>query len=164
MRRDSYLGDFDYTQPNRQDYRIDWPMRTQFDLQRFLDAQAKVYADVCEELHRGRKRSHWMWFIFPQIKGLGHSETARYFAIDSLAEAQAFLSHPVLGHRLRECSRFVLAIEGQSAEEIFGSPDNLKFHSSMTLFAAADPQDPAFKECLIKYFLGEPDPATLLQL
>lgn len=139
-------------------------MQEQFDLQRFLDAQAKVYADVCDELRRGKKRSHWMWFIFPQIKGLGHSETAKHFAIVSLAEAQAFLAHPVLGNRLRECSRLVLAIEGESAEAIFGDPDNLKFRSSMTLFAAVDPQDSVFEECLTKYSWGKPDPATLLQL
>lgn len=138
-------------------------MSDPYKLQRFVAAQEATYADVIEELRQGRKRTHWMWFIFPQIKGLGHSETARYFAIDSVAEAQAYLAHPVLGRRLRECCRLLAALEGRSAEEVFAFPDNMKFRSSLTLFAAADPQDPVFNECLLKYFRGEPDPATLAQ-
>lgn len=139
-------------------------MNDQYDLQRFVDAQQPVYENVCEELRKGSKRSHWMWFIFPQIKGLGHSAMARKFAISSLAEAKAYLEHPVLGIRLRECSRLVAAVDGRSIDEIFGFPDNLKFRSSMTLFALAAPDNQVFNECLRKYFGGEADPSTLAQL
>ena len=135
-----------------------------YDLQRFVDAQASVYAQVCEELRQGRKRSHWMWFIFPQIKGLGHSATAQRFAVSSLAEAKAYLEHPVLGARLRECSRLVAVVAGRSVDEIFGFPDNMKFRSSMTLFALAAPDDQVFNDCLRKYFAGEADQSTLAQL
>ena len=134
-------------------------------LQRFMDAQASVYAQVCSELRDGRKRTHWMWFIFPQIKGLGHSEMATRFAIASLQEAQAYLEHPILGPRLGECTRLVNQVEGRSIEQIFGYPDDLKFHSSMTLFARAAPDDEqVFDEALRKYFGGELDPATLERL
>jgi uncharacterized protein (DUF1810 family) len=134
-------------------------------LQRFLDAQASVYAQVCTELRDGRKRTHWMWFIFPQIKGLGHSEMASRFAISSLNEAQAYLEHPTLGPRLKECTRLVNEVEGRSVEQIFGYPDDLKFRSSMTLFARAAPDDEqVFDEALRKYFGGKPDPATLERL
>ncbi len=132
-----------------------------FDLQRFVDAQASIYAQVCAELRDGRKQSHWMWFIFPQIEGLGHSEMARRFAISSRDEAVAYLAHPVLGPRLRECTSLVNRIEGRTAREILGSPDDLKFRSSMTLFAAATPDNEVFKEALQKYFEGVGDPATL---
>lgn len=136
-------------------------MNDRYNLKRFLDAQDPVYEAVKTELQAGKKRSHWMWFVFPQIKGLGQSHMARNFAIASLDEAQAYLAHPVLGARLLECSRLVAAIEGRSVEEIFGYPDDMKFRSSMTLFAQADPQNRVFADCLRKYFGGKPDPATL---
>jgi uncharacterized protein (DUF1810 family) len=135
-----------------------------FDLQRFVDAQNRVYESVCAELHAGKKNSHWMWFIFPQIKGLGHSEMARAYAVSSLAEAQAYLRHPLLGPRLRECSSLVAAIEDRTIADIFGYPDDLKFHSSMTLFAQATPDNDIFKTCLQKYFAGKMDSPTLAQL
>lgn len=135
-----------------------------FDLQRFIDAQAPVYDAVLTELRAGRKRSHWMWFIFPQIAGLGHSEMAWRYAIPGLAEAQAYLAHPLLGARLRTCSRLVEAIPGATAPAIFGSPDDRKFRSSMTLFAQAAPGEAVFRDCLRKYFDGKPDPATLALL
>ena len=111
-------------------------MNDPYDLQRFVDAQDPAFEQVCAELHAGRKRSHWMWFIFPQLKGLGHSETARKFAISSRQEAEAYLQHPILGPRLRRCTQLVTEVEGRSIEQIFGYPDDLKFHSSMTLFAS----------------------------
>ena len=139
-------------------------MDDRFQLQRFVDAQQRVYETVLGELHAGRKRSHWMWFIFPQIAGLGHSITAQRFAISSLDEAVAYIAHPVLGLRLRECTALVAGIEGRSIAEIFGHPDDMKFHSSMTLFARAAPWEPTFAACLHKYFGGEPDPQTLARL
>ena len=139
-------------------------MNDQYDLQRFVDAQQTIYENVREELRNGSKRSHWMWFIFPQVQGLGHSAMAQKFAISSLAEAQAYLQHPVLGARLRECSGLVAAVDGRSIEEILGFPDNMKFRSSMTLFALAAPDDQVFKDCLHKYFGGETDGSTLTQL
>ncbi|MGZ3237322.1 MAG: DUF1810 domain-containing protein [Burkholderiaceae bacterium] len=139
-------------------------MSDPFNLQRFLDAQKPVFDKVCAELAEGRKRSHWMWFIFPQIKGLGHSDMARKFAISSLEEAKAYLTHPILGSRLRECCRLVANIEGRSIDDIFGYPDNLKFHSSMSLFAQATSDNQIFMDCLKKYFGGNPDQATLNQL
>jgi uncharacterized protein (DUF1810 family) len=135
-----------------------------FQLQRFVDAQQPIYAAVVRELRTGRKRSHWMWFIFPQVSGLGHSVTSQTFAVSSLAEAVAYLAHPTLGPRLRECAALVVGIEGRSIEEIFGHPDDLKFHSSMTLFARAAPREPIFGACLQKYFGGRPDPQTLARL
>lgn len=135
-----------------------------FDLRRFVEAQAPVYEQVRRELAAGRKTSHWMWFIFPQIRGLGHSPTALLFAIGSIAEASAYLEHPVLGQRLRECTALVNAVEGKSASQIFGSPDDLKFRSSMTLFAAAAPDESTFQQALEKYFGGEPDRLTLGKL
>src|ERR1700742_60135 len=111
--------------------------RDAYDLGRFVEAQEGVYARVCEELRRGAKTSHWMWFIFPQIRGLGRSAMAERFAIGSLEEARAYLGHGVLGVRLRECTELVNAVEGKTVGEIFGFPDHLKFHSSMTLFARA---------------------------
>jgi uncharacterized protein (DUF1810 family) len=135
-----------------------------YNLQRFVLAQQPVYENVRAELRAGQKRSHWMWFMFPQIRGLGYSELAQKFAISSLDEAKAYLQHPVLGARLRECSRLVADAEGRSAEEIFGYPDTLKFRSSMTLFAKASEENDVFSDCLRKYFGGEMDPSTLSQL
>jgi uncharacterized protein (DUF1810 family) len=140
------------------------PMSDPYDLQRFVYAQNAVYDKVCSELRDGRKKSHWMWFIFPQIEGLGSSPLARKFAISSLAEASAYLEHPVLGPRLAECTRLVNLVEGRPIEQIFGYPDDLKFRSSMTLFAHATPANPVFIEALQKYFSGEFDPATLARL
>jgi uncharacterized protein (DUF1810 family) len=135
-----------------------------FDLQRFVEAQNPVYSRVLAELCRGRKTSHWMWFVFPQIEGLGASPMAVKFAISSLDEAKAYLAHPVLGPRLRECVGLVNRVEGASAHDIFGAPDDRKFHSSMTLFHRAAPDDERFKEALRKYFNGGFDQGTLARL
>jgi uncharacterized protein (DUF1810 family) len=135
-----------------------------FQLQRFVDAQEPVYETVLVELRAGRKRGHWMWFIFPQIVGLGRSAIAQRFALASLEEASAYLAHPVLGRRLRECAMLVAGISGRSITEIFGNPDDMKFRSSMTLFARAGPDEPIFATCLRQYFGGEPDPQTLANL
>jgi len=134
-----------------------------FDLQRFVDAQESAIARVREELRAGRKRSHWIWFVFPQIAGLGFSAMAQTYAIASLDEAKAYLAHPVLGPRLRECTQLVLAVDGKTAHAIFGSPDDLKFRSCVTLFDAVAPND-VFGEALAKYFEGKADPATLDKL
>ena len=136
-------------------------MEDQYDLQRFVAAQDPVFETVCDELRDGRKRSHWMWFIFPQISGLGHSAMARKYAISSLDEARAYLRHPVLGTRLRSCCELVSPLRGRTAEEIFGATDAMKFRSSMTLFAHAASDNRLFNECLRKFFDGKPDPATL---
>lgn len=133
-------------------------------LQRFVDAQDPVFEQVCKELRAGRKRSHWMWFIFPQLAGLGRSALAEKFAISSRAEAEAYLQHTVLGPRLRECSRLVTGVEGRSIEEIFGHPDHLKFHSAMTLFAHASADNQVFMDALQKYFGGELDRLTIERL
>ena len=130
-------------------------------VQMFVDAQNSVYADVTAELKAGRKTSHWMWFIFPQLTGLGSSTMARRFALSSMADARAFLDHPVLGRRLRECTRLLLDLNEQPIERVLGSPDDLKFRSSMTLFAAAAPNEALFPEALEKYFHGERDPKTV---
>ncbi len=130
------------------------------DLERFVDAQANVYDDALAELRRGRKGSHWMWFVFPQIAGLGFSPMSQRYAIASLDEAREYLSHPVLGPRLRECVAAVLAVEGRSAEEILGLVDARKLRSSMTLFHRAAPYESVFREVLDRYFAGEADPAT----
>lgn len=135
-----------------------------FDLQRFVDAQARVYHTVLDELRAGRKRSHWIWFIFPQVAGLGSSPTAARYAISSLDEARAYLRHDLLGARLHECARLVNAIQGRSINEIFGSPDDLKVRSSMTLFARATEDNRDFVELLDKYYDGEEDPQTLKRL
>lgn len=132
-----------------------------FDLRRFVDAQGGVYESVCEELRAGRKRSHWMWFVFPQLRGLGRSPTAVRFSISSIDEARAYLAHDVLGPRLRECARLVTAIDGRTAEEIFGWPDDMKLRSSMTLFARAAADNGDFVAVLEKFYGGEGDPATL---
>lgn len=131
-----------------------------FDLKRFVDAQAAVYGDVRAELAAGRKTSHWMWFVFPQLKGLGRSSTAQYYGIGSADEARAYWAHPLLGPRLRECTELVLAHGGLDAHAIFGSPDDLKFRSCMTLFAQAT-GDAVFARALEKFFDGEGDPATI---
>jgi uncharacterized protein (DUF1810 family) len=138
-------------------------MNDRFNLQRFVDAQARVYEEVRRELRAGRKESHWMWFVFPQIAGLGQSPTSIRFAIASLEEARAYLADPILGPRLRECAKLALDVEGKTARQIFGPIDEMKFRSSMTLFAAAAREEPLFSGCLEKYF-GEPDPATLERL
>ncbi len=135
-------------------------MSDPFDLQRFVDAQAPVYRRVVAELRHGRKQSHWMWFIFPQLAGLGHSPMARRFAIGSREEAIAYLGHGVLGLRLRECTALVNALEGRTIREILGSPDDLKFCSSMTLFGAAS-SDPVFATAIAKFYGGRPDARTL---
>ena len=135
-------------------------MTDPFDLQRFLDAQSSVYPIVLDELRRGRKQSHWMWFIFPQLAGLGHSAMAQRFAIASRAEAVAYLGHGVLGSRLRECTALVNGIEGRTILEILGSPDDLKFHSSMTLFGAVS-SDPKFAVAITKFYGGKRDQRTL---
>ena len=140
------------------------PAADPFHLDRFLSAQAPVIEDVLAELRAGRKQTHWMWFIFPQLKGLGRSWMAEKFGISSREEAQAYLDHPVLGSRLLECVRLVNLIEGRSAEDILGSVDTLKFRSSMTLFAAISGKDSIFTTALTKYFNGQPDPLTLDRL
>ena len=136
-------------------------MSDQYELKRFVEAQEGVYEQACAELRAGRKRSHWMWFVFPQIQGLGSSPTAVRYAISGMEEARAYLEHPVLGPRLRECAGIVVGVEGRSVEEIFGYPDDLKFHSSMTLFAKASEEAGVFGEALEKYFGGEMDQGTL---
>ena len=130
------------------------------DLTRFLDAQAPIYETALGELRAGRKRSHWMWFVFPQLAGLGMSSTARFYGIAGLDEARTYLAHPVLGARLLACTRAVLGVEGRSLHAIFGSPDDLKFRSSMTLFDRAG-GEPVFREALVRYCEGQPDSRTL---
>ncbi|HEX9116918.1 MAG TPA: DUF1810 domain-containing protein [Anaerolineae bacterium] len=132
-----------------------------FDLERFVSAQEGVYGGALAELRSGRKRTHWMWFVFPQIDGLGHSPISKHYAIKNLAEARAYLDHPVLGPRLRECADAVLAVRGHSAAELFGYPDDLKLKSSMTLFAQVAERGSAFGRVLEKYFGGEQDANTL---
>jgi uncharacterized protein (DUF1810 family) len=139
-------------------------MSDPYELVRFVDAQERVYDQACKELRKGRKRSHWMWFVFPQVAGLGRSFMARRYEIGSLDEARAYLSHPILGPRLVECTDIVNAIEGKTLYEIFGTPDDLKFRSSMTLFAMAAPDTQVFRAALEKYCSGEEDPLTLAQL
>jgi uncharacterized protein (DUF1810 family) len=140
------------------------PGQDPYAVQRFVDAQRTVYAQVETELRAGRKESHWMWYIFPQIKGLGHSAMAQKYAISSVAEAAEYLNHPELGKRLRECTRLVTAIDGRSIEDIFGYPDHLKFHSSMTLFAHATGDNRVFLDALKKYYRSEFDQPTLERL
>ncbi|WP_426178295.1 DUF1810 domain-containing protein [Massilia sp. TWR1-2-2] len=139
-------------------------MDTKFNLERFVEAQASVYKEVLAELKAGRKTGHWMWFIFPQIAGLGTSAKARKFAIASADEAAAYLAHPVLGARLRECSALVAAIDDKEIGDIFGGPDDMKFHSSMTLFAEIAPDEALYQDCINKFFDGVPDEATLDRL
>jgi uncharacterized protein (DUF1810 family) len=135
-----------------------------FKLERFLKSQAPVMDTVRAELARGRKQTHWMWFVFPQIAGLGFSAMAQRYAIRSLEEAKAYAAHPVLGARLKECTALVLAVNGRTVHDIFGSPDDLKFHSSMTLFAHAAPEVAEFRAALEKYFGGAEGAATRAKL
>jgi uncharacterized protein (DUF1810 family) len=132
-----------------------------FDLSRFVSAQQSIYDQALAELRAGRKRSHWMWFVFPQLAGLGHSPTTERYAIKSVAEARAYLAHPVVGSRLVECSEALLSLQGQSASEIFGDPDDLKLRSSMTLFAHVSEPGSVFSRVLDRYYDGEEDPRTL---
>ena len=135
-----------------------------FDLQRFVDAQQGVYAQATAELARGAKTSHWMWFVFPQLKSLGRSATARHFGIASSAEALAYWQHPVLGPRLRECTQLLLAVAGRGAEQIFGHVDAIKLRSSMTLFEAVAPEAACFAQVLDRYFAGQRDALTLAEI
>lgn len=139
-------------------------MATEPNLQRFLDAQATDYAPALAELKAGRKRSHWMWYIFPQIQGLGFSQISKQYAIRDAAEAAAYLQHPVLGARLVEISQALLGLAGSNATSIMGSPDDLKLRSSMTLFGAVPGASPVFQQVLDKFFGGQPDGQTLRQL
>jgi uncharacterized protein (DUF1810 family) len=132
-----------------------------YDLRRFVDAQAQVYASVCSELAAGRKRTHWMWFVFPQLEGLGLSSTARFYGIASRDEALAYWRHPLLGRRLKQCAELVLAAGDSTAHEIFGSPDDLKLRSCMTLFQAVAPDEPVFAAVIARCFDGIRDPRTL---
>jgi uncharacterized protein (DUF1810 family) len=132
-----------------------------FDLARFLTAQDPIYADALGEIRAGHKQTHWMWFVFPQALGLGTSHTAQHYAIRSVAEARAYLAHPILGHRLRECAESLLRVRGKSATEILGYPDDVKLRSSMTLFASVAEEDSVFEEVLARYFGSNPDPLTL---
>ncbi|MBS0380698.1 MAG: DUF1810 domain-containing protein [Proteobacteria bacterium] len=136
-------------------------MSDEFNLERFVRAQAPIYAQALAELVAGRKTSHWMWFVFPQLRGLGHSNAAHEYGISGIEEARAYLAHPLLGARLRECTNTVAALEGVTAERVFGYPDELKFRSSMTLFAqAASTADGCFRVALARYFAGAEDPRT----
>ena len=130
-------------------------------LERYIKAQAPIYARALAELARGHKQSHWMWYVFPQIAGLGQSAMSHTYAIQSLEEARDYLAHPLLGARLRECCRTVMNLDGKTAHEIFHSPDDLKFRSCLTLFAQAAPDESLFDDLLVKYFGGEEDAATL---
>jgi len=135
-----------------------------YDLQRFVEAQHGSFEQACTELRQGHKQSHWMWFIFPQLRGLGSSPLAVKYAISSKQEAQAYLNHSILGPRLTHCTELVVTVEGRSIEQIFGSPDDLKFRSSMTLFANVVSENNVFKQALEKYFAGEPDRLTIDRL
>ena len=135
-----------------------------FDLQRFVDAQAGVIDGVLEELGEGRKRSHWMWFVFPQLRALGRSATAQHFGLASIDEARAYWAHPLLGPRLKACTQCVLALEGRTRCMVFGMPDALKFCSSMTLFERAVPHEPVFAQALDKFYAGRRDAQTLALL
>jgi len=135
-----------------------------YDLQRFVAAQEPVFPTALAELRAGRKRTHWMWFIFPQLRGLGRSPTATYYGIGSLDEARAYLAHPVLGPRLRACAQAVAAITDRTAEQILGGTDSVKLRSSMTLFARAAPQETVFRQVLERFFAGGEDPATVQRL
>lgn len=139
-------------------------MSKDFDLERFVKAQQGVYDSALAELRAGRKRSHWIWFIFPQVAGLGQSEMSRKYAIASSDEAAAYLAHPVLGDRLRECATAVLSHDDEDIGDIFPHPDDLKFHSSMTLFADVAPHEAVFQACLDAFFDGAPDPGTQARL
>jgi uncharacterized protein (DUF1810 family) len=135
-----------------------------YNLQRFADAQARVIDQVRRELAAGRKETHWMWFVFPQLRGLGSSSMAEKYGITSRGEAEAYLAHPVLGPRLRDCTELVNAVQNRSVEDIFGYPDDLKFRSCITLFSSVTNENDVFRTALDKYFNGEPDPATVARL
>ena len=139
-------------------------MSDPFDLSRFVEAQEGIYPTALAELQRGKKESHWMWFIFPQLAGLGHSSMARRYAIQNLDEARAYLAHPILGPRLLECCRALLGVTGKSANQIMGSPDDLKLRSSTTLFQQADRSTSEFQTILDRYFDGTADPKTIALL
>src|SRR5208337_927640 len=143
------------SQPNQRD------SEHRFDLTRFVEAQEKLCGRALEELRQGRKESHWMWFVFPQIEGLGSSSTSKFYAIKSVEEARAYLNHPILGPRLLECCEVSLQSSGKSAAEIFAFPDDLKLRSSMTLFACTSDTESVFSRVLARYFDGQPDPRTL---
>ena len=136
-------------------------MSDPYDLQRFVDAQAQTYEQALTELRDGEKRTHWMWFVFPQLKQLGRSETARHYGIASRAEAAAYWAHPVLGPRLKECSELLLAVQGRTAHKIMHSPDDLKLRSCMTLFQVVVPDEPVFDQVIVKYYGGKLDEKTL---
>ncbi|KFE46122.1 DUF1810 domain-containing protein [Pseudomonas congelans] len=136
-------------------------MKDAYNLQRFVDAQQPLFQQVLTELDAGQKRSHWMWFVFPQIQGLGRSDTARHYAITDLAEARAYLQHPVLGPRLEQCAGIIAPQVERSARQIFSSPDDMKLHSSMTLFSIAAPERPVFQQVLDTFFGGEQDAMTV---
>jgi len=135
-----------------------------FNLQRFVDAQSHCFTQVCRELSEGHKQSHWMWFIFPQLRGLGYSTMANRYAISSRNEAEAYEKNPILGSRLRHCTQLVMLVEGRSIDQIFEDPDHLKFRSSMTLFASTAIENKVFKDALQKYFAGKPDQLTIDRL
>ena len=143
---------------------MNFPKAKSYDLERFITAQQPIIAQVYAELRAGRKQSHWMWFVFPQLIGLGRSELSQKYGIVSLDEAEHYLKHSILGVRLRECTQLVNQIEGVTIREIFGRPDDLKFHSSMTLFANATAENKVFLDSLMKYFDGEFDQITLGRL
>jgi uncharacterized protein (DUF1810 family) len=135
-----------------------------YDLHRFVAAQSHCFTQVCRELSEGHKQSHWMWFVFPQLRGLGHSAMANRYAISSRNEAEAYLKNPILGSRLRHCTQLVMLVEGRSIDQIFEDPDHLKFRSSMTLFASTTSENKIFKDALQKYFAGKPDQLTIDRL
>ncbi|MGE8322020.1 MAG: DUF1810 domain-containing protein [Pseudomonas sp.] len=139
-------------------------MQADFDLERFVEAQNRVYDQVMQELQAGRKRSHWMWYVFPQLDGLGHSAMAERYALAGIEEARAYLAHPLLGPRLQACVTALLQHNDKSAKEIFGSPDCLKLRSCLTLFARAAPGNPLFPRVLAQFYGGEPDPLTVASL
>ncbi|ARS49027.1 calpastatin [Ectopseudomonas mendocina] len=139
-------------------------MNDPFDLARFVEAQQRNYQQALDELRAGAKRSHWIWYVFPQLRGLGRSEMAEHYGISGLDEARAYLAHPLLGKRLEDCARALLSHRGRPVRQIMGSPDDLKLRSSMTLFQAAAPQQPLFAEVLQAFYEGEQDAATLQRL
>ncbi|MCI3945278.1 calpastatin [Pseudomonas syringae] len=139
-------------------------MNDAYNLQRFVNAQQLVFQQVLTELEAGHKRSHWMWFVFPQIQGLGHSDMAQRYAISDLDEACAYLQHPLLGTRLEQCASIIVPQVGRTARQMFGSPDDMKLHSSMTLFAIAAPDRSVFQEVLDTFFEGERDAMTVRRL
>ena len=136
-------------------------MNDRFNLSRFIEAQEGDYSDVLDELKRGKKAGHWIWYVFPQMASLGHSAMSERYSISCINEARAYIGHPILGPRLVECTELILAVEGKTAEQIFGSLDAMKFRSSMTLFSHVGEADSVYQRALSKYFDGEPDPKTL---